>query len=89
MSSSCARVSGWKAQLLRFDLVRLGMGAERHTSSFSRLKGLKSLPTQLLEGPYEPAQLPAQMIQPKKGRVVWLADPSAGGMLAPKVKRAV
>lgn len=43
----------------------------------------------VLEGPYEPAQLPAQMIQPKKGRVVWLADPSAAGMLAPRVKRAV
>jgi len=43
----------------------------------------------VLEGPYEPAQLPAQMIQPKEGRVVWLADPSAAGMLAPKAKRAV
>jgi len=43
----------------------------------------------VLEGPYEPAQLPAQLIQPKKGRVVWLADASAGSMLAPKVKRAV
>ena len=43
----------------------------------------------VLEGPYEPAQLPAQLIQAKKGRVVWLADPSAAGMLTPKVKRAV
>ena len=43
----------------------------------------------VLEGPYEPAQLPAQMIHPKKGRVVWLADPSAAGILAPTVKRAV
>ena len=43
----------------------------------------------VLEGPYEPAQLPAQLIQPEKGRVVWLADPSAAGMLTANVKRAV
>ena len=43
----------------------------------------------VLEGPYEPEQLPAQMIKPPKGRVVWLVDPSAASMLAPQAKRAV
>jgi 6-phosphogluconolactonase len=43
----------------------------------------------VLEGPYEPDQLPAQMINPPKGRVVWLVDPSAASMLAPQAKRAV
>lgn len=43
----------------------------------------------VLEGPYEPEQLPAQMIQPKRGRVMWLVDPAAAGMLAPQAKRAV
>jgi 6-phosphogluconolactonase len=43
----------------------------------------------VLEGPYEPEQLPAQMINPSKGRVVWLVDPSAASMLAPQAKRAV
>jgi 6-phosphogluconolactonase len=43
----------------------------------------------VLEGPYEPEQLPAQMIQPKNGTVLWLVDPSAAGMLAPQAKRAV
>ena len=43
----------------------------------------------VLEGPYEPEQLPAQMIHPQKGRVVWLVDPAAAGMLAPQAKRAV
>jgi len=43
----------------------------------------------VLEGPYEPEQLPAQMIQPKQGKVLWLVDPSAASMLVPKAKGAV
>jgi 6-phosphogluconolactonase len=43
----------------------------------------------VLEGPYEPDQLPAQIINPPKGKVVWLIDPSAASMLAPQAKRAV
>jgi len=41
----------------------------------------------VLEGPYEPEQLPAQLIHPKQGRVMWLADASAAAMLAPNTKR--
>jgi len=41
----------------------------------------------VLEGPYEPEQLSAQLIHPKQGRVMWLADPSAAAMLAPNGKR--
>lgn len=43
----------------------------------------------VLEGPYEPDQLPAQIIKPKEGKVLWLADPTAAAMLAPQAKRAV
>jgi len=42
----------------------------------------------VLEGPYEPDQLPAQIIKPKEGKVLWLVDPSAAAMLAPRSKRA-
>jgi 6-phosphogluconolactonase len=42
----------------------------------------------VLEGPYEPDQLPAQIIKPKEGKVLWLVDPSAAAMLAPQAKRA-
>jgi 6-phosphogluconolactonase len=41
----------------------------------------------VLDGPYEPEQLPAQMIHPKQGKVMWLADSSAAAMLAPNGKR--
>jgi 6-phosphogluconolactonase len=43
----------------------------------------------VLEGPYEPEQLPAQLIQPKQGKVLWLVDPSAASMLVPQAKGAV
>ena len=36
----------------------------------------------VLEGPYEPEQLPAQMIQPSNGQLLWLVDAAAGGMLS-------
>jgi len=35
----------------------------------------------VLEGPYEPEQLPAQMIQPSNGELQWLVDTAAGSML--------
>ena len=36
----------------------------------------------VLEGPCEPEQLPSQLIQPSKGKVQWLVDTTAGGMLS-------
>jgi 6-phosphogluconolactonase len=36
----------------------------------------------VLEGPYEPEQLPAQFLQPKNGRLLWLVDTAAGSMLS-------
>jgi 6-phosphogluconolactonase len=36
----------------------------------------------VLEGPREPEQLPAQLIQPVKGKLLWLVDTAAGAMLS-------
>jgi 6-phosphogluconolactonase len=36
----------------------------------------------VLEGPYEPEQLPAQLIQPRSGNSLWLIDRDAAKMLA-------
>ncbi len=36
----------------------------------------------VLEGPHEPDQLPAQMIQPANGNLSWLVDAAAGAMLS-------
>ena len=35
----------------------------------------------VLEGPFQPDTLPAQMIQPGSGRLLWLMDEAAGSML--------
>jgi len=43
----------------------------------------------VLEGPYEPDQLPAQLVRPKLGKVLWLVDSSAASMLVPQAKSAV
>jgi len=36
----------------------------------------------VLEGPFEPEQLPAQLIRPENGKLLWLLDPTAARMLA-------
>jgi 6-phosphogluconolactonase len=36
----------------------------------------------VLEGPYEPEQLPSQLIQPESGRLLWLVDQDAGSKLS-------
>lgn len=35
----------------------------------------------VLEGPYEPEQLPSQLIRPHHGTLLWLVDESAAGLL--------
>jgi 6-phosphogluconolactonase len=36
----------------------------------------------VLEGPFEPEQLPAQLLQPQNGKLLWLVDAAAGSMLS-------
>ncbi len=36
----------------------------------------------VLEGPFEPEQLPAQLLRPENGKLLWLVDTAAGSMLA-------
>jgi 6-phosphogluconolactonase len=40
----------------------------------------------VLEGPFEPDQLPAQLLQPKSGKLLWLVDVGAGGMLTSGIR---
>ncbi|HET9805126.1 MAG TPA: 6-phosphogluconolactonase [Candidatus Acidoferrum sp.] len=39
----------------------------------------------VLEGPYEPDQLPAQYIKPSNGKLIFLVDSAAGGMLSKNI----
>jgi 6-phosphogluconolactonase len=40
----------------------------------------------VLEGPYEPEQLPAQLLQPTNGKLLWLVDEAAGSMLSNAIR---
>jgi 6-phosphogluconolactonase len=40
----------------------------------------------VLEGPFEPEQLPAQLLQPQNGKLLWLVDTAAGSMLASGIR---
>jgi 6-phosphogluconolactonase len=40
----------------------------------------------VLEGPYEPEQLPSQLIQPKNGELLWLVDTAAGSKLSTGIR---
>jgi len=65
------------------DRARLLTELEKHSEE--KAPALKAV----LEGPYEPEQLPAQLVRPKLGQVLWLVDPSAASMLVPQAKGAV
>jgi 6-phosphogluconolactonase len=39
----------------------------------------------VLEGPYEPEQLPSQLIQPATGNLLWLVDQDAGSKLSAEI----
>jgi 6-phosphogluconolactonase len=41
----------------------------------------------VLEGPYEPEQLPAQLLQPTNGKLLWLVDQAAGSMLSNAIRQ--
>lgn len=40
----------------------------------------------VLEGPFEPEQLPAQLLQPQNGKSLWLVDTAAASMLSTGIR---
>jgi 6-phosphogluconolactonase len=47
-----------------------------------KAQALKSV----LEGPFEPDQLPAQLLQPQNGRLLWLVDTAAASVLSTGIR---
>jgi 6-phosphogluconolactonase len=41
----------------------------------------------VLEGPYEPEQLPSQLINPANGKLLWLLDTAAASMLSKEIAK--
>ena len=42
---------------------------------------------EVLEGPYDPHRLPAQLVRPEKGELTWLVDEAAASLLSAELKR--
>lgn len=76
-------VHNWVGKVL-MDRVTLTAPAINHAANIiTMVTGLEKAPalTAVLERVYEPEQLPAQMIQPVNGNLLWLVDTAAGRML--------
>jgi 6-phosphogluconolactonase len=48
-------------------------------------EGKASMLHQVLEGPYKPAERPAQIVRPTPGEVIWLVDAAAAAKLSPPI----
>lgn len=77
-------VSNWVGKLLTERVTLTAPAANGAALAMFMVAGAdKSLALKaVLEGPYEPEQLPAQLIDPKNGKLLWLVDEAAGGILS-------
>jgi 6-phosphogluconolactonase len=78
MAEYVAEVSMWRITLtpvvlnLAREIVFLVAGAAK-----------ADMLKRVLEGPYDPAQLPAQVVRPVDGRLTWFVDAAAAAKLSP------
>jgi 6-phosphogluconolactonase len=82
-------VRNWVGKLYteRITLTVAAANQAKHVM-FSVTRADKALALKaVLEGPYEPEQLPAQFIQPVNGKLLWLVDKDAGSKLADSFRK--
>jgi 6-phosphogluconolactonase len=81
-------VSNWVGKLLA-ERIALTPPAINHAAHvIFMVTGADKAPalTAVLERVYEPDQLPAQLIRPVNGTLLWLVDTAAGGMLTRAIR---
>ena len=81
-------VSNWVGKLLS-DRITLTATAINHAARvIFMVAGADKAPalTAVLERVYEPDQLPAQLIQPENGTLLWLVDTAAGALLTRMIR---
>jgi 6-phosphogluconolactonase len=76
-------VRNWIGKLYTDRITLTGSAASNASRILFMVTGADKAPAlkAVLEGPYEPEQLPAQLLQPKNGKLLWLVDAAAGSML--------
>lgn len=76
-------VHNWVGKVLMDRITLTAPAINNAANIINMVAGLEKAPalTAVLERVYEPEQLPAQMIQPVNGNLLWLVDTAAGRML--------
>jgi 6-phosphogluconolactonase len=76
-------VSNWVGKLLTERITLTPPAINNAARVIFMVTGADKAPAlkAVLEGPYEPEQLPAQLIRPANGTLLWLVDTAAGGLL--------
>jgi 6-phosphogluconolactonase len=81
-------VSNWVGKLLTDRITLTAPAINNAVHVIFMVTGADKAPalTAVLERVYEPEQLPAQLIQPTNGTLLWLVDTAAGGLLTRAIR---
>jgi 6-phosphogluconolactonase len=81
-------VRNWIGKLSTDRITLTGPAASNAAQIMFMVTGADKAPAlkSVLEGPFEPEQLPAQLLQPKNGKLLWLVDTAAGSMLSTGIR---
>jgi len=81
-------VRNWVGKLYTERITLTALAASNSAQIIFMVTGADKAPAlkAVLEGPYEPEQLPAQLLQPTNGKLLWLVDTAAGSMLATGIR---
>ncbi len=81
-------VRNWIGKLYTERITLTAPAASNATLIIFMVAGADKAPAlkAVLEGPFEPDQLPAQLLQPQNGKLLWLVDTAAGNMLASGIR---
>jgi len=84
----CAVVRNWVGKLATDRITVTAPAANNAGMILFMAAGKDKAPAlkAVLEGPYEPEQLPAQLLQPTNGKLLWLVDEAAGSMLSNAIR---
>jgi len=81
-------VRNWVGKLYTERITLTAAAASNSAKIMFTVTGADKAPAlkAVLEGPFEPEQLPAQLLQPKNGTLLWLVDAAAGSMLTSGIR---
>jgi 6-phosphogluconolactonase len=81
-------VHNWVGKVLMDRITLTGPAINNAANVIIMATGAAKAPalTAVLERVYEPEQLPAQLVHPVNGKLLWLVDPAAGSMLTQAIR---